>query len=283
MIRLGLVGYPLRHSLSPELHTAALSASGLQGVYSLYPVDPDDIRSIKTLLDQVRTGELTGLNVTIPHKQTVIQFLDDLTPAAHAIGAVNTLYLKDEKLIGDNTDAPGILADLNCFLREEHLIEEMDGMREKSALILGAGGSARAVAYALDEAGWTITVAARRIGQAQGLGNPKLQVINYDSPHIAPLLSTFHLVVNATPVGMFPKMGASPWIEGLAFPKGAAVYDLVYNPRETQLVKQARAAGLRARSGRGMLVEQATMAFRLWTGHSIPRSVMVDAINGTGH
>ena len=282
MIRLGLTGYPLEHSLSPMLHTAALRACDLQGVYSLYPIEPNDMNSLKALLDQVRTGVLDGLNVTIPHKQNVIQFLDGLTPSAQSMGAVNTIYLKDEKLMGENTDAPGFLADLNSFLHENNaLLEKIDGIREKSALILGAGGSARAVAYALAEAGWMITIAARRIEQAHELANHQMQVTHYDSLHIARLLSSFHLIVNTTPVGMFPKTGVSPWLDGLAFPKGAIVYDLIYNPRETLFVQQAHAAGLPARTGAGMLVAQAALAFHIWTGQEVPRSVMFDAFNGT--
>ena len=276
MIRLGLIGYPLGHSLSPKLHTAALQACNLQGVYSLYPVEPGDFQSLGILLDQVRTGELTGLNVTIPHKQSVIQLLDELMPRAGAIGAVNIIYLKEGKLIGDNTDAAGFITDLYGFLQGGSTPIE-----EKSALVLGAGGSARAVVYALQEAGWTTTIAARRIEQAQAFATSRVRVAHYDSSHISPLLSDIHLIVNTTPVGMYPNTDSSPWIDGLDFPKGAAVYDLVYNPRETLLVKQARAAGLRATTGAGMLIEQAALSFQLWTGHDVPRSVMAGAIYGT--
>jgi shikimate dehydrogenase len=275
MIRLGLIGYPLGHSLSPKLHTAALQACDLQGDYSLYPVEPGDIQSLESLLDQVRTGELTGLNVTIPHKQSVIQLLDELTPRASAIGAVNIIYLKQGKLIGENTDAPGFLTDLNSFLHEDPV-----SIEKKSALILGAGGSARAIVYALEQAGWTITIAARRIEQAQAFANSDVRVIHYDSLYIAPTLSDIHLIVNTTPVGMYPNTDSSPWIIGLDFPKGSAVYDLVYNPNETLVVKQARAAGLRATTGAGMLIEQAALSFLLWTGHDVPRSAMAGAING---
>ncbi|MBP8165199.1 MAG: hypothetical protein KAX86_07130, partial [Anaerolineales bacterium] len=103
MIRLGLIGYPLGHSLSPKIHTAALKASGLQGDYSLFPIHPDDKQGLKDLLARVRAGELRGLNVTIPHKQNVIEFMDELTPTANVIGAVNTIYMRENKLIGDNT------------------------------------------------------------------------------------------------------------------------------------------------------------------------------------
>jgi len=281
MIRFGLIGYPLGHSLSPILHTAALRACNLQGDYSLYPVEPNDLPSLRDVLNKIRTGELTGLNVTIPHKQNIIQFLDELTVSACTIGAVNTIYLKEDKLIGDNTDAPGFLTDLNGFLKEDtDLIEEKD---EKSVLILGAGGSARAVIYALQNAGWAIDIAARRIEQAQRLANRHLRVIPYDSFHISKLLSEIQLVVNTTPVGMSPNINASPWIDGLAFPQGAVVYDLIYNHRETLLVKQARVSGLRATTGAGMLIEQAALSFQLWTGQKIAHNVMLDAINETDH
>src|SRR3972149_5723580 len=116
MIQLGLTGYPLGHSLSPKLHAAAFKSVGLDGEYQLYPVSPDDRSGLPQLLGRVRSGELLGLNVTIPHKQVVIPFLDELSPSARAIGAVNTVYLKDGKLIGHNTDAPGFTADLKRTL-----------------------------------------------------------------------------------------------------------------------------------------------------------------------
>src|SRR5690606_25955280 len=107
MIHLGLIGYPLGHSLSPKVHTAALKACGLDGDYSLFPIPPDNKQALEELLERVRSGTIQGLNVTIPHKQNVIEFIDELTPTAKLIGAVNTIYLKDERLIGDNTDASG--------------------------------------------------------------------------------------------------------------------------------------------------------------------------------
>jgi shikimate dehydrogenase len=282
MIRLGLVGCPLDHSLSPALHSAALQACGLQGRYSLFPIKQVDIQGLKSILDQVRRGELTGVNITAPHKQNTIQFLDELTLPARSIGAVNTIYLKEGKLIGDNTDAPGFLTDLNNFLQEGKTpVWKEDKKMEKTALILGAGGSARAVSYALAITGWTITIAARNLVKARELANSHFHITHYDAIHIESQLSTFHLIVNTTPIGMFPKIDASPWFAGLAFPKAAVLYDLVYNPRETLLVKQARASGLRAISGIGMLVEQAALAFQLWTSQDIPRRIMFDAINNT--
>ena len=164
MIHLGLIGYPLGHSLSPKIHTAALEACDLQGDYSLFPIHPDDKQGLKDLLARVRSGEVTGLNVTIPHKQNVIELMDELTPTAKAIGAVNTIYLREDKLIGDNTDASGFLSDLKKFVNKK-----TGRQVNTNALILGAGGSARAVVYALLINNWNVTLAARRIEQAQSL------------------------------------------------------------------------------------------------------------------
>ena len=140
MIQLGLIGHPLGHSLSPKIHIAALKACGLQGDYSLFPIYPDDKQGLRDLITCVRFGEIIGLNVTIPHKQNAIEFMDALTPTAKAIGAVNTIYLRDGKLIGDNTDAEGFLSDLNQFLTKS----QSSIANRKSSIVLGAGGSARA-------------------------------------------------------------------------------------------------------------------------------------------
>lgn len=275
MIRLGLIGYPLGHSLSPKIHAAALTACGLDGEYSLFPIPPDDKQGLKLLLERVRSGEIRGLNVTIPHKQNVIEFLDELRPSAKAIGAVNVIYMRDDKLIGDNTDAPGFLSDLENFLAGQSKIEN-----RKSAIVLGAGGSARAVVYALLNDGWNVTLAARRLGQAeelaQSFSNYQLQITNLQT--FQP--SNFQLIVNTTPVGMTPNADQSPLPEHLSLPQHVVIYDLVYNPQETRLVKDARSQGLKAITGLGMLIEQAALAFELWTGEKISSEILWNAIDG---
>jgi shikimate dehydrogenase len=279
IFRLGLIGYPLDYSLSPRLHTAALQACGLKGDYSLFPIAPDDQQSLKDLLSRVRSGEIQGLNVTIPHKQNVIEFLDELTPTAKSIGAVNTIYLKNNRLIGDNTDANGFLTDLKRFLTTEmsprrHSDAQRHG--ELRALVLGAGGSARAVVYALLNDGWDVTVAARRLEQAEQLAESfahhQLQITNYQLSNTE--LSNISLIVNTTPVGMTPNIDQSPWPVNLPFPPHAAIYDLVYNPRETKLMQDAGRQGLQATTGIGMLIEQAALSFEIWTGHNPSRETM---------
>jgi len=281
---LGLTGYPLSHSLSPQLHTAALKACGLHGDYSLFPIAPDDMQGLKDLLNRVRAAEITGLNVTIPHKQNVIEFLDELTPVAKVIGAVNTILLKDKKLIGDNTDAPGFLSDLKKNLADSPspILGEGLGVREKSAIIFGAGGSARAVVYALLYDGWKVTIASRRIEQAQQLASSlshyRLQLTGLTLRSLQSLISNLVLIVNTTPLGMTPNTDQSPLPENLSLPSNAFVYDLVYNPRETKLVRDARAQGLSATTGLGMLLEQAALSFELWTGCKPPSDVLRDAV-----
>ena len=276
MIKLGLTGYPLGHSLSPVIHQAALRSCGMDGSYSLFPVHPDDKQGLKDLLAQVRSGELTGLNVTIPHKQNVIDLLDELTPTAEAIGAINTIYLRDHKLVGENTDAPGFLSDLKEFLPAE-ILKHGDA----KALVLGAGGSARAIVYALRNDGWEVTIAARRIEQAKQLADSfatyQLPITICTLSNLQSLLSTLSLIVNTTPIGMTPNIDQSPWPENLSFPAHAAIYDLVYNPHETKLVRDACARRLHATTGLGMLVEQAALAFKIWTEHYPSRQVMMDS------
>ncbi len=276
--KLGLIGYPVSHSLSPKIQNASLKACRLEGEYSIYPVQPDDQKGLKDLLDRVRAGEITGFNVTIPHKQNVIPLLDELTLTAQAIGAVNTIYMRGNKLIGDNTDAPGFLADLKKFIAESPSPILGEGM-EKSAIVLGAGGSARAVVYALLNDGWNVTIAARRPDQARQLAE------TFPSYHLSLAdfqtfqLATFNLLVNTTPLGMTPKTDTSPLPEEIALLKDIMIYDLVYNPRETKLVKDARAQGCHAITGFGMLIEQAALSFEIWTGHNPLREVLYDAVS----
>ncbi len=280
MISLGLTGFPLDHSLSPRIHETALSYCALKGKYLLYPVSPDDERALENLLGRVRAGKITGLNVTIPYKQRVMPFLDVLTPAATAIGAVNTIYLKDDQLTGDNTDAAGFLDDLKSLIGVEKTEKILGG----KALVLGAGGAARAVVYALLNDGWEVTLAARREEQAQELLSQfptfqeNLHAIAFSADAIQNHTHEIKLVVNATPLGMSPKTGENPWPQDVPMPETALCYDLVYNPRETCFVRQARDAGLRANSGLGMLVRQAALAFEIWTGQNVPVDHLIPAV-----
>jgi len=225
----------------------------------------------------IRGEDYAGANVTVPHKEAIIPFLDGLTPVAQAIGAVNTVVKVGAKhaspsLTGYNTDAAGLLADL--YLHDVHI-------SRRPVLILGAGGAARAAvaACAGAYAGAHIRVVARRREQAQSLISldPSLEIFDWSPVGFMQACDDCALIINTTPLGMTPNTDASPWLDGTPFPPDAFVYDLVYNPAETLFTRQARAAGLRAATGLGMLVEQGALAFEMWTGKTAPRDVMRQA------
>jgi shikimate dehydrogenase len=274
--RFGLIGWPLTYSLSPIIHNAALRVTGLEGDYRCFPVPPlpEGVNVLAGLVARMRGGELLGLNVTLPHKQTILVEVDALTSDAEAIGAVNTIFLEGDHLVGDNTDMAGFLVDLEATLSP----------RMGHALVLGAGGAARAVVFALNKAGWEVRVAARRYDQADNLaqtlmrpGRKPISPIQLRLDSLGEDEQDITLIVNATSVGMAPDVDETPWPEGTMLPEGAAVYDLVYYPRETRLVRDAKAKGLAATGGLGMLVEQAALAFERWTGRAAPRVEMHQA------
>ncbi len=274
-LQLGLIGFPLGHSLSPQLHHAALRAMGLAGEYCLYPIPPmpEGQAALVAYVARLRRGELHGSNVTIPHKLNVLPLLDELTPLAQRAGSANTLYLQGGRLLGDTTDIPGLLADLAGWLPDPTTPGQ-------HALILGAGGSARAAAVALQSAGWQLSIAARRPEQAEALAaslGGKIDSLLLESAALVHSTPP-DLIVNSTPLGMFPKTAGCPWPEGLPLPPNCAVYDLIYNPAETVLLQRARAAGLPARNGLGMLVEQAALSLERWTGQPVPRAAMWEAV-----
>lgn len=258
----GLIGWPVEHSVSPAMHNAAFETLGLRWRYTLLPTPPERVRAT---LAQLKAQDCRGANVTVPHKQAVIPHLDEITDTARAIGAVNTIVVQKSRLIGHNTDGDGFLA----ALREAG--SEPAGRR---ALVLGASGAARAVVYTLAQAGCAVAVCnrtpQRAIQLARDMGDRVRAVIDLSEPDLA----RFDLLVNATPVGMWPQTDASPWPETLPLPARWTIFDLIYNPAETRLLAQARAAGAVAVGGLEMLVRQGALAFELWTGHSPPVDVM---------
>ncbi len=278
-IALGLIGFPLGHSYSAAIHCAALAELHLPGDYKLFPVQPlpEGSARLQVLLTEMREGRLSGLNVTIPWKKAIFPYLDNATDMAGQVGAVNTIFLDGGHLVGDNTDASGFFADLSAKFP--------DIPADGTALILGAGGSAYAVAHALLQHERMVHVAARRIEQAEALVQhfratfgPKIPAgaVTMNTHSLRDLVASreVSLLVNCTPVGMAPNSQYSPWPDKVPFPKQAKVYDLVYNPTETVLVRQARRQALQAVTGGGMLVEQAALAFERWFGIPAPRLAM---------
>ncbi len=262
---LGLLGHPLGHSLSPVMHRAALRALGLEGDYRRLDTPSEQLGA---RVEEVRTL-YHGVNVTVPHKEAILPWLDELDPAAAAIGAVNTVVNDGGRLVGHNTDAPG-------FLRA--LAEA--GVRGEVALLLGAGGAARAIAFALKEAGWEVWIhnrtRARALALAEAFG---LRVVDPARAREA------DLVVNATSVGLHDP-DATP-IDPCHLPRGGAVVDIIYGVGETRLLRAARARGLPAFDGLGMLLWQGLLAFELWTGRKAPveavRRALLQAVHRGGN
>lgn len=273
---LGLIGWPADYSLSPLIHKTALLALELEGDYRLFAVPPlpESNVVIDGLMKDMRRCRLHGFNVTVPYKCSILPQMDSLTPQAEAIGAVNTIFHTDGRLVGDNTDAAGFMIDLNDRLKLE----------PANALILGAGGAARAVAYSMCYAGWQVCVAARRVPQAARLiadfahlASQPMQAVSLEASDLERHALQCSLIVNATPIGMGNRAGESPWPDSLPLPDGVAIYDLVYRPKETVLMRSARQAGGLVCGGLGMLVEQAALAFERWTGRDAPRAAMLEA------
>lgn len=258
----------MEHSVSPAMHNAAFEALGLPWRYTLIPTAPD---RLEQEVANLRGGGFRGVNVTVPHKQSVMPYLDEITEAARAIGAVNTIVVEGGRLIGHNTDADGFWR----ALREAGY--EPAGKR---ALVLGAGGAARAVVYALGRGGSRVSIWNRTAARASSL-TLDMQRVNV-IPSVVARLSDLEpgnvdLLVNTTPIGMWPQEDASPWPSTLPIPAHWTVFDLIYNPVETRLLARAAAAGARAIGGLAMLVHQGALAFELWTGQSPPTDVMMAA------
>ena len=272
---IGLIGWPVSHSFSPAMHNAALVALGLNWVYVPLPVPPNRVGEA---LRGLHALGFRGANVTVPHKQAVMAYLDEISTAAQAIGAVNTILVEQEngRLIGSNTDWRGFLADLTA------LDVEID---RRDCLVLGAGGSARGIVYGLHQAGGRVTVLARRVEQAHkvaaDLGDdfvPDIRPIE-ELDEVASEVDV-PLIVNTTPLGMSPNVEGSVWPDGVPIPAGSFVYDLVYNPVETRFMRQATAAGCRTSNGLGMLLRQGAASFALWTGLEPDLAIMKEALEG---
>ena len=252
----GLIGWPIGHSFSPAMHNAAAGAAGVDLVYVGLPVAPDRVGAAVNGLAGLG---LRGANVTVPHKQAVMPFLNEIDPAALAIGAVNTIVVaQDGQLKGYNTDWQGFLADLRW---------NPAGLR---VTILGAGGSARGVAYALAQTAAAVHVLARRPEQANALVSSLAAHLDRPVLHAGHIRTAGShqpdLLINTTSAGMTPNDFSTPWPEGTPFPANLKLYDLVYNPSDTLLMQQVRAAGGDVQGGLGMLIHQGAIAFHLWTG-----------------
>ena len=266
--RVGVIGYPVEHSLSPVMHNAAFEALGMDDwLYDAMSIPPDILRL--GLREPMQHGYI-GINVTVPHKEAIMQFLrpDD---TARAIGAVNTVDFRTGK--GTNTDAAGLLNDLAA--------NDVSVSGER-VLVLGAGGAARAAVYGLARAGADIAIVNRTMNRARKLVTHLRDTAGITGADVMTLDAAadwgMSLIINCTSVGLHPQITQSPWIFGVPFPAGVTVYDMVYRPANTALMQQCVAHGGRAIGGLGMLARQGAIAFELWTGVQPPIDVMISAL-----
>jgi shikimate dehydrogenase len=276
MKRVGLIGQGLKHSLSAAMQQAALDHHGLDARYELWDTPPEDVEQ---RVASLRGDDCLGANVTVPHKQAVIPFLDELDDIATRAGAVNTIVRREERLTGHNTDVTGFAR----ALREAGF--DVRGVR---AAVLGAGGGARAVTLALIEGGASVISMADAVPARAGALTNDLRRLTSAGTAVTwtywgdgafqRAVRECELLVNCTPVGMRygPADGQSP-VAAELIPSGCLAFDLVYNPEETPFLAAARSRGARAASGLAMLVHQGAASFRLWTGLEAPVDVMFQA------
>ncbi|WP_204700234.1 shikimate dehydrogenase [Halanaerobacter jeridensis] len=269
----GLFGYPVEHSLSPAMHNDAFSELGLNHVYLPFSVEPNNLEQAVAGL---RGLNITGVNVTIPHKQNVIPHLDKLSEEAELIGAVNTIFNDNGSLIGHNTDGRGFIRSL-----KEETDFKADGQK---VLLVGAGGAARAIAFQLALEGISeLLISDLDTAKAQSLSseveeNVDIEVNTVKEEKVETIMDDVDLLVDATPVGMDPHVDVAPVVSAEVMHSDLIVYDVVYNPQETVLLEAAQQAGAEAVSGLGMLLYQGVIAFEIWTGEEAPVEVMRTAL-----
>lgn len=273
----GIIGYPIGHTLSPLMHNKAFSLLGLDYLYVVFPVTPNDLAQAVLALPALK---IRGINVTIPYKQDVLAYLDHITPKAKRIGAVNTILVENGKMIGYNTDGEGFI---------KSLTEAAFNPIDKKILLLGSGGACRAVALSLAWSGVNkISVAARNVFKGEEmLKDAKLDrevetqcfsILDIPSK----TLEEADLIVNTTPLGMVPYEDQMPNISLEVLHSDQYICDLIYNPLETIFLKQAKLRGCKTLNGVGMLVHQGAEAFTIWTSKAAPieemRQVVLDYV-----
>lgn len=269
----GILGYPVRHALSPLMHSTAFKELGLPYEYHLLEVAPESLR-VK-LNDFIDAG-YSGFNVTLPHKTTILKLLHNVESTAQAIGAVNTILVHDGRMEGYNTDVLGFIESVKAYQSYFH---------KKKILILGAGGAARAVVFGIvkEFAPDEVIVVARNLEKANSLiasfgsnsssispEGTRFRAIGWNDASFREELFRASVIVNATPVGMKPNVNQSPIPEHTTLHSGQLAVDLIYTPLETRFLKLAAEAGARTIGGLEMLVYQGSHAFQLFTGLSMP-------------
>jgi len=270
--KLGLIGHPVAHSLSPAMHNSVFKKLGLDYTYEAFDVKPDDVIPF---LERCKESSFLGLNVTVPYKEEVMKYIDNVSENAQLIGAVNTIKFDGSDVYGYNTDGIGCIKALS---------DAGVSIDEKKILILGAGGAARAIAFQCIIDGAHVCISNRTIARAKLLASEiktrlgdKIRVLDYSKDSLIEELDDINVLINATTVGMEHEIGDEiiPWE---VLPASIAVMDIVYNPLETNLLRKARSRGCKTISGVGMLVHQGAESLRIWLGIDPPVKLMEEAV-----
>lgn len=269
----GLIGHPVEHSFSPPMHNAAFKALGMDYAYVAFDVNP---LNLKSAIEGAKSLNIKGFNVTIPHKIDVIQYLDEIDDVAGLIGAVNTIDFKEMK--GYNTDGIGAI----------RAIEEVTSIKNKNVVVAGAGGASRAISFYIAKYGAdSLTILNRNAEKARNLANDVLNsnlIDNVKSDSISEIgkyLTDGDILIDTTPIGMHPNVNDSPIVKSGDMHEDLVVFDAVYNPNETVLLKEAIKADAKPVYGIKMLLYQGAESFKIWTGRNAPVDVMEDALRKT--
>ena len=264
----GLIGHPVEHSFSPPMHNSAFKKLGMDYVYTAFDVDPNNL---KEAIGGARALNIKGFNVTIPHKIEVMKYLAEIDEIASLIGAVNTIDFKDLK--GYNTDGIGAIK----------AIGEVTNVKNKNIVIVGAGGASRAISFYLAKYGAdSLTILNRNVDKAQGLASDVLSsglIDSVESNSIDSMdLTDMDILINTTPVGMHPNVDDAPIALAGDMHEDLVVFDAVYNPNETGLLKEAIKASAKPVYGIKMLLYQGAESFEIWTGKKAPVDAMGEAL-----
>jgi shikimate dehydrogenase len=256
---LGVIGHPISHSMSPIMHNTALQDLNLNYIYLAFDIKPDNL---KGAVNSIRALNIKGVNITIPHKEKIIQYLDELDELSKKIEAVNCIKNENGKLIGKNTDVQGA---------RTALMESGFKLKNKKVIIIGAGGAAKAVSYSLGEELEQLLIFNRTKSRAIQLAKDLAEKVNLDVTGkefkeglLRKELQSTDLLINTTPIGMYPNINASPIPLELIHDQ-LFVFDIIYNPLETKMIKYAKGVGCKFLGGLEMLVNQGALAFEWWT------------------
>ena len=270
----GIIGDPIGHTMSPLMHNAAFEKMGVDYLYVPFRVKKEELGKA---IEGMRALNIRGLNVTTPHKVAIIPFLDKLDRLAERIGAVNTIVNDDGVLTGYNTDATGFL---------QALLEGGIEPAEKKVVILGAGGASRAISFTIAERGAHLVILNRLLeldwaeelaGQISQAFKKEVKALELNEENLVAMLEGTDVLINATSVGMYPSIDETPVTANLLSPD-LVVFDIVYNPVKTRLLKEAEAAGAKTISGLDMFIWQGALAFEKWTGLKAPVELMREEV-----